>query len=250
MGLRGLIACPRTGRPPGGPRALAGPWTPALYSRRCAVSSSLLALATLLASCAGPTAAGADRPVRILTGEPTTLDPAAQGDAGSAAITAQLFESLTSFDADLQVRPALAESWQFADDGRQVTFHLRPEPDLLRREPAAPVGRRPQLAPADRPAHPSPLASLILDVQGADAYLHGGSSDPAAVGLHADDASGSLVVDLVRPATDFVNIVAGPSFSVVPPGIGPGRGRPDARSGLRRERRLRPDRQDRRRRSS
>ena len=73
------------------------------------------------------TAAGPDRPVRILSGEPTTLDPAAQSDAGSAAITAQLFESLTAFDADLQVRPALAESWTFADGGRQVTFRLRPD---------------------------------------------------------------------------------------------------------------------------
>src|SRR5918994_3846673 len=75
--------------------------------------SALVVLATLFASCAGQTAAGPDRPVRILSGSPTTLDPAAQGDAGSAAVTAQLFESLTSFDADLQVRPALAESWRF-----------------------------------------------------------------------------------------------------------------------------------------
>ena len=38
--------------------------------------------------------------------------------------------------------------------------------------------------------------------------------------MRADDGAGDLVVDLVRPATDFVNIVAGPSFSVVPPGVG------------------------------
>ena len=47
----------------------------------------------------------------------------------------------------------------------------------------------------------------------------GTSTDPASVGLHADDAAGDLVVDLVRPATDFVNIVAGPTFGVVPPGV-------------------------------
>jgi oligopeptide transport system substrate-binding protein len=182
----------------------------------------LLALATLLVSCAGTTAAGPDRPVRILAGEPTTLDPAAQGDAASAAITAQLFESLTSFDADLQVRPALAESWQFASGGRQVTFHLRPNLTFSDGSPlrASDVVRS-WLRLID-PAHPSPLSSLILDVAGADAYLHGGSADPSTVGLHADDTAGDLVVDLVRPATDFVNIVAGPSFSVVPPGIGSG----------------------------
>src|SRR3954453_17425077 len=87
--------------------------------------TTLALLATLLASCGGGVAAGPDRPVRILTGPPTTLDPAAQGDAGSAAITAQLFESLTAFDANREVRPALAESWRFETGAKRVTFHLR-----------------------------------------------------------------------------------------------------------------------------
>ena len=70
------------------------------------------------------------------------------------------------------------------------------------------------------PTHPSPLASLALDIKGAEDYLRGRSADPDSVALRADDAAGDLVVDLVRPATDFVNIVAGPSFAVVPPGVG------------------------------
>jgi oligopeptide transport system substrate-binding protein len=184
--------------------------------------SLLFAVATLLVSCGGTAGAAPDRVVRILTGAPTTLDPAAQGDAGSAAITPQLFESLTSFDADLQVRPALAESWAFADGGRQVTFHLRQNLTFSDGRPLHPSDVVRSWLRLIDPAHPSPLASLILDVAGADAYLHSGSSDPASVGLHADDGTGDLTVDLVRPATDFVNIVAGPSFSVVPPGVGSG----------------------------
>jgi ABC-type oligopeptide transport system substrate-binding subunit len=180
---------------------------------------ALVVLAALVASCGGSTAAGPDHPVRILSATPSTLDPAAQGDAASAAITAQVFESLTAFDAGLQVRPALAESWRFENDGRRVIFHLR---DALTFSDGSP------LRPSDvvrswlrliDPAHPSPLTSLILDVRGADAYLRGQSADPSAVGLEADDAAGDVTVDLVRPATDFVNIVAGPSFSIVPPGI-------------------------------
>ncbi len=180
----------------------------------------LVMLATLFASCGGSTAAAPDRPVRILSGAPTTLDPAAQGDAGSAAINAQLFESLTAFDAGLQVRPALAGSWQFADGGRRVTFHLRPNLTFSDGSPLKPSDVVRSWLRLIDPAHPSPLASLALDITGADAYLRGTSSDPASVGLHADDAAGDLVVDLTRPATDFVNIVAGPSFSIVPPGIG------------------------------
>jgi oligopeptide transport system substrate-binding protein len=180
---------------------------------------SLAILVTLLASCGGTTAAGPDRPVRILSGEPTTLDPAAQGDAGSAAITAQLFESLTAFDADLQVRPALAESWSFTDDGRRVTFKLRPGLTFSDGSPLRPSDVSRSWLRLIDPRHPSPLASLAFDIEGAAAYASGQSSDPASVGLHADDAAGTLTVDLARPATDFVNIVAGPSFGVVPPGV-------------------------------
>lgn len=182
---------------------------------------ALAVLTTLLAACSGATTgAGPDRPVRILTGEPTTLDPAAQSDAGSAAITAQLFESLTAFDGQLQVRPALAESWRFDDGGRRVTFHLRPNLTFSDGSPLRPsdVARSwLRLIDHDRP---SPLASLAMDITGAAEYRRGESTDPASVGLHADDASGDLVVDLVRPATDFVNIVAGPTFGVVPPNVG------------------------------
>lgn len=180
----------------------------------------LAVLATLVASCGGQSVAGADRPVRFLSGAPTTLDPAAQGDSGSAAVTAQLFESLTTFDADLQIRPALAESWRFDDGGRRVTFHLRPNLAFSDGTPLRPSDVVRSWLRLIDPAHPSPLASLALDIEGAEAFLRGQSADPASVALRADDAAGDLVVDLVRPATDFVNIVASPMFGVVPPAVG------------------------------
>lgn len=181
-----------------------------------------MVLAALVAACAGSTAAGPDHPVRILSGTAATLDPAAQGDAASAAISAQLFESLTSFDADLHVRPALAESWRFEAGGQRVIFHLRQGLTFSDGSPLRPSDVVRSWLRLIDPARPSPLTSLIMDVKGADGYLRGQSSDPAAVGLKSDDTAGDLTVDLVRPATDFVNIVAGPSFSVVPPGIAAG----------------------------
>ncbi len=179
-----------------------------------------LVLATLLVSCTGQTAAGSDRPVRILTGSPETLDPAALGDAGSAAITAQLFESLTAFDTQLQVRPALAESWRFDDGGRRLTFQLRPGLTFSDGSPLRPSDVVRSWLRLIDPTAPSPLASLVLDVKGAAAYLRGESRDPTTVAIRADDAANEVVVDLVRPATDFINIVAGPSFAIVPPGVG------------------------------
>jgi oligopeptide transport system substrate-binding protein len=186
--------------------------------RRLVVAVLVLVAAT--AACAPSPVGSSDRTVRILTGAPTSLDPAIQGDAGSAAISAQLFESLTTFDSDLHLRPALAESWQFDAGSRRITFRMRSGLTFSDGSPlrASDVVRS-WLRLID-PRTPSPLASLALDIAGAEAYLRGQSTDPASVGLHADDAARTLTVDLARPASDFPTIVSGPTFAVVPPGVG------------------------------
>ncbi len=156
--------------------------------------------------------------VKILIGAAATLDPAAQGDIGSAAISAQLFEGLTAFDPQLKVRPALAESWDLLDGGRRIVFHLRPNLTFSDGSPI--TGEdvvRSWLRIMD-PQAPSPLLSLIGDVDGALAYAHGQNPDPASVGLKADGLD--VEVRLTRPAADFVSVVASPTFAVVPPGVG------------------------------
>ena len=164
-------------------------------------------------------AAGKDT-VKILLGAASTLDPAAQGDIGSAAVSAQLFESVTAFDPQLQVRPALAASWDLLDGGRRIVFHLRP--GLTFSDGSALTGKdvvRSWLRILD-PAHPSPLLSLMADVDGALAYAHGENRDPASVKLTANGQD--VEVRLTRPATDFVAIVASPTFAIVPSGIDAG----------------------------
>ena len=65
---------------------------------------SLLVI-VLLGACSPQAVGDHGRDARILLGPPTTLDPAASGDAGSAAYTAQFFETLTAFDTALELRP-------------------------------------------------------------------------------------------------------------------------------------------------
>jgi oligopeptide transport system substrate-binding protein len=185
--------------------------------RRVLVAVLVLVAAT--AACAPSPTGASDRVARILTGAPSSLDPAVQGDAGSAAISAQLFEPLTTFDSDLHLQPALAESWQFALGGRQLTFRLRSGLVFSDGSPLRPSDVVRSWLRLIDPRSPSPLASLALDIAGADAYLRGQSADPGSVGLHADDGAGTLTVDLVRPASDFPTIVSGPTFAVVPPGL-------------------------------
>ena len=176
-----------------------------------------LAAVSLLVGCTTD-AGDHGRTARILMGEPSSLDPAATGDAGSAGFIAQLFETLTAFDDALVLQPALAESWRVENDGRRIVFHLRPDLAFSDGTPlrAADVVRS-WLRIVD-PAAPSPLVSLMYDVVGARAYVEGeGTLDE--VGLHADEDANEVIVDLVRPAADFPTIVSSPTFAVVPPGI-------------------------------
>jgi oligopeptide transport system substrate-binding protein len=190
--------------------------------RVAGIAGAILFVASLAVwrGIADPGDATAARPesARILIGAAQTLDPAQQGDIGSAAVSAQLFEGLTAFDPQLNVRPALAESWELLDGGRRIVFHLRP--DLSFSDGSPITGDdvvRSWLRILD-PQQPSPLVSLIGDVEGALAYARGENDDPASVGLSADGLD--VEVRLTRPAADFVSVVASPTFAVVPPGVG------------------------------
>lgn len=163
----------------------------------------------------GPARAAGRTDVKILVQEPSTFDPAAQGDAADAAITAQLYETLTAYDASRQLQPALARSWDVAEDGRHVTFHLRPN---LTFSDGSPLGAEDVVGSWLRlldPRHPSPLVALLIDVRGARAYLSGQSTDPGSVGLKANGSD--VEVDLERPGADFPAIVSAPLFAIVPP---------------------------------
>jgi oligopeptide transport system substrate-binding protein len=188
------------------------------------LTAALILACVGLAGGAGPGAgpravAAADKDaVTILNGSVASLDPALQGDIASARVGAQLFETLTAIDPGLNVRPALAESWDVLDGGRRIVFHLRPGQAF---SDGSPLGAqdvvRSWLRIVD-PRRPSPLASLMADVEGAIPYLRGTTSDPATVGIRADGTT--VEVRLTRPAADFPSIVSSATFAVVPPGVG------------------------------
>ncbi len=158
-----------------------------------------------------PHAAGV---VRIAGWTPATYDPAQQGDAGTAALLAQLFEGLTSFDASLEVKPALAQSWTVDPSGLQVAFQLRPG---LVFSDGTPLTADDVVASWLRildPARPGPLASLLDDVAGAVAYRQG-RGPRSGVGISA--RNDTVSVKLVKPAAYFPAIAANPALAVAPP---------------------------------
>lgn len=189
---------------------------------------ALVALVVVAAAMAGggltrgPSAPVAGRDtVRILGGEPASIDPARHGDLGSAAFIGQLFETLTSVDPSTTIRPALAESWTVEDEGRRVVFALR---EGLTFSDGTPLTANDVVRSWRRlvdPAGSSPLASLFADVVGVRDLLARRSTDVADLGVVATDAR-TVTVQLERGGGDLPAIVSGPPFAIVPPSVGPG----------------------------
>lgn len=177
---------------------------------------SLLLIALVVGACGGSASGAADdSSVRIAMDAPTELDPARTGDAQSSAVIAQLFETLTTFDGSLELRPALAESWRVEDEGRRVMFQLRPDLAFSDGSPLRATDVVRSWLRVIDPARPSPLVALLADVRGAMAYAEGeGTTDD--VGLRADDGARQVTVELERSAADFPAIAASPTLAVVP----------------------------------
>ena len=58
-------------------------------------------------------------------GDPQTFNPDLSGDDNAYPIVQNVFNRLCKLDAQKDVIPDLAESWEFTDDGKTLTFHLR-----------------------------------------------------------------------------------------------------------------------------
>ena len=63
--------------------------------------------------------------LRLVGGEPLTLDPAQAMDSTSATYVQEIFSGLVSLDPNLQIIPDIAESWTVSPDGLVYTFKLR-----------------------------------------------------------------------------------------------------------------------------
>src|SRR6476620_2409468 len=63
--------------------------------------------------------------VAAIAGEPDQLDPQKTSAYFSFEVLENVFDTLVAPDANLEMRPALAESWNVSPDQLAWTFHLR-----------------------------------------------------------------------------------------------------------------------------
>lgn len=94
------------------------------------LASLAVLLATLAVSSCAPAqrvdlGAGSGNLIAAIAGEPDQLDPQKTSAYFSFEVLENVFDTLVEPDADLRMRPALAESWDVSADQLTWTFHLR-----------------------------------------------------------------------------------------------------------------------------
>lgn len=64
--------------------------------------------------------------IDAMTGEPSTLIYMVAGESASAAVTANIFNKLLKYNANLDLEGELVERWKISSDSKTITFTLKP----------------------------------------------------------------------------------------------------------------------------
>jgi len=159
------------------------------------------------ASSAG-TAAQQTMSVNIET-EPAQLNSVLVYDVPSMNILLSVQEGLTKLDSDLNVVPAVAESWDISDDQLTYTFHLRAS-EWSNGDSVTAEDFKYAWMEVLSPDSGSTQASLFYVISGAQDYNLGtGSADDVGISV-IDDST--LQVVLAQPATYFLSLCAKANF--------------------------------------
>jgi peptide/nickel transport system substrate-binding protein len=109
--------------------------SPTLPGRALGVVALVASVALCAAGCGGGDRGDLDdsgtngaRPATVrahLTHEPASLSLIGKTDQNTEKVAVQVTDSLVQYDPQMEIVPRVAESWEFAPDGRTVTFRLR-----------------------------------------------------------------------------------------------------------------------------
>ncbi len=172
-------------------------------------SAGLAALILSAAGCERRSGDEAERAVllrRGLSGDLSSLDPAAAADSFSIQVLQDLYEGLTAESPTGSAIPAVASSWSADSAGTRYTFHLRHDARWSNGKPV----RAQDFVVAWRrvldPKQGSPVADDLRLIAGAGAIV-AGQAVPETLGVAApsDDV---LIVNLTQPAAYLPQILA------------------------------------------
>ncbi|MBF0568675.1 MAG: ABC transporter substrate-binding protein [Nitrospirae bacterium] len=148
-----------------------------------------------------------------LRANPTTLDPAFIVDVQGGAIAAKIYNGLIRLDADMNVVPDIAESWQISPDLRTYTFKLRRDIKFHNGKPLTATDAAYSLTRVLSAETNSPNAWVLRNVDGAEDFLKGKSGTLTGVTV-ADNYT--IEITLRQPFEPFLKLLSMPAAYIVP----------------------------------
>jgi ABC-type transport system substrate-binding protein len=178
---------------------------------------TFLATALVLSACGTQ---GSDKTLNYyFTYDPRSLDPALSTDVPTGEVVSQLFDNLTQFDADAQLKPGLAQTWETDPAGRVYTFHLRQNASFHDGRPVKAADVRASMLRALAPGSTGGRSWPLYPIWGARAYAAGSAKDAAGIVVRDDS---TLVLTLEEPLNVFPKLLAMPVAAIVPTPTLPG----------------------------
>ncbi len=195
----------------------------------------LTAASSLMETPDAPVGVDRKNALYLSSGEPLTLDPA-RTHFGSAGLMGDIFSGLVVLDPHLQIRPALAQSWEISDDGTVYTFYLHPEAHFHNGRPVTAEDVR---FSWERAAHPDTESETVLlymgDIIGVEAFHRGDTDqisgieivDPHTLRVTIDEPKPYFLAKLAYPVSWIIDRfnVEYPNWEDHPNGTGPFRHR-------------------------
>jgi ABC-type oligopeptide transport system substrate-binding subunit len=143
---------------------------------------------------------------RGISGEPSSLDPAAATDNFSSQVIQDLFEGLTRESSNGEVLPGVASSWDVDPTGTKYTFYLRPNATWSNGKHVVASEFVTSWQRVLDPKQGSPVSSELRLLKGAAAIISG-KLPPTSLGVLAQ-GSDVLIVNLEQPAPYFPQVLA------------------------------------------
>jgi ABC-type transport system substrate-binding protein len=153
--------------------------------------------------------------LRFVQQAPRSLDPLGADSVYESFPVNQIFDTLVSLDASLNLMPALAESWTISSDSKSYTFVIRKGVQF---HDGRPLTAEDVEFTILRHLHPdsggrSLAFTYLLAIEGAAEYARGGMQDVPGLRLVDDH---TLEIRLDHPYYSFLEVLAMDDLGVVP----------------------------------
>lgn len=145
-----------------------------------------------------------------LDAEPRTLDPQICTDTSSNIVVMNIFEGLVRLDANGEIKPGVARSWEVSDDGLTYTFRLREDACWSDSE-KTPVTTHDFVFGLQRALNSytnSPKAYTLYCIKNAR-KVHQNEAPASSLGVTSIDAH-TLMIELEYPVENFLALLATP----------------------------------------